>query len=78
MKWTGNVARVWRRETDRGFWWGSQKEGFHLEDLRKDWRKFLKWKLNTGALIGQGEGDGGCCKDDTELPVFIKFAEFLD
>jgi len=46
MRWAGNVARVGRRQTHRGFWWGSQKEKVHLEDLGKDRRKIFKRKLN--------------------------------
>jgi hypothetical protein len=42
MRWAGNVARVGRRQTHRGFWWGNQREKFHLEDLGKGRRKILK------------------------------------
>jgi hypothetical protein len=33
MKWTGHVARTGRRGMHVGFWWGSQKERYHYEDL---------------------------------------------
>jgi hypothetical protein len=29
MGWTGNVARIGRREIHMGFWWESQKEREH-------------------------------------------------
>jgi hypothetical protein len=29
MRWTGHVARIWRRGTHIGYWWESQKELDH-------------------------------------------------
>jgi hypothetical protein len=29
MRWTGHVARMGRRGMHIGYWWGSQKEGYH-------------------------------------------------
>jgi hypothetical protein len=41
---------MWRRGMNIGFWWESQKEGNHWEDLDVDERIVLKWAL--------GEWDG--------------------
>ena len=30
-------------EGQERFWWGDQKEGYHLEDLGIDGRKILEW-----------------------------------
>jgi hypothetical protein len=32
MRWAGHVARMGRRGTRIGYWWGSQRERDHLED----------------------------------------------
>lgn len=72
MRWAGNVARVGRRQTHRGFWWGRQKEKFHLEDLGKDGRKILKRKLNkqdggvdwTYLAQKRNKWARAICKDD--------------
>jgi hypothetical protein len=62
MRWAGNVARVGRRQTHRGFWWGSQEGKVRLEDLGKERRKILKRKLNKQdggvdrADLAQGRG----------------------
>jgi hypothetical protein len=29
MRWTGHVARMWRRGVHTGYWWGSQEERDH-------------------------------------------------
>jgi len=68
MRWTGHVARVRERRGAKGFWWGSVKEKFHLEDPVVDGRIILKWifrKWDVGAWTGLvwlriGAGGGTC------------------
>jgi hypothetical protein len=33
MRWTGHIARVWRRGMHTGFWWENQKERHQQENL---------------------------------------------
>jgi hypothetical protein len=43
MRWRGNVARMGRRGMYVGFWWESQKERDHSEDLDVGDMIVLKW-----------------------------------
>jgi len=43
MRWTGNVARMGKRQKYTGFWWGNLKERDHLGDPGVDWRVILRW-----------------------------------
>jgi hypothetical protein len=45
MIWAGHVARMGRRGMHIGFWWESQKERDHKEDLDVGGRIILKWIL---------------------------------
>ena len=40
--WAGHVARMGRRETRTGFWWGESREGNHFEDIGLDGKIILK------------------------------------
>lgn len=40
--WAGHVARMGRRETPTGYWWGELREGNHFEDIGLDGRIILK------------------------------------
>jgi hypothetical protein len=42
MRWAGHVARMGRRETCVGFWWGNLTERDHLGDSGVDGRIILK------------------------------------
>jgi hypothetical protein len=33
MKWAGHITYMGKRGINRGFWWGSQKERDHKEDI---------------------------------------------
>jgi hypothetical protein len=43
LRWEGHVACMGRGEVKLGFWWGTLREGEHLEDPRVDGRIILKW-----------------------------------
>jgi hypothetical protein len=45
MRWTGHVARMGRIGRHVGFWWKSQKERDHYEDLDAGGRIILKWVI---------------------------------
>jgi hypothetical protein len=42
MRWAGHVAYMWRRGMRTGFWWESQNEKDHYEDLAVGGRIILK------------------------------------
>jgi hypothetical protein len=45
MRWMGNVARMGRRGMHIRFWWESQKERYHWEDVDVGGRIILRWIL---------------------------------
>jgi hypothetical protein len=45
IRWVGHVARIGTRRMHIGFWWESQKERYHQEDLNVDGRIVLKLLL---------------------------------
>jgi hypothetical protein len=45
MRWTGNVARMGRKEMVIVYWWQSQKERDHWEDQGVGGWTILKWIL---------------------------------
>jgi hypothetical protein len=45
MGWAGHVAQMGRREMHMGFWWKSQKERDHLENVDIGERIILRWIL---------------------------------
>jgi hypothetical protein len=45
IRWAGHVARMGRRGMHIGFWWESQKERDHREDLDVGGRIILEWIL---------------------------------
>jgi hypothetical protein len=45
MRWAGHVLRAFTRGMHVGFWWESQKEIDHQEDLDVGRRIILKWIL---------------------------------
>jgi hypothetical protein len=65
-------------------WWGDLKKGGHLGDQDVGGKIIIKWILKRceGAWTGlrwlRIEASGGIFKYATELPVSIKFGEFLD
>ena len=62
----GHVACWLTGELCTGFWWGKQRESFHLGDPNLDGRMFLRWifrKWDVGAcpglrLLRLGRGGG--------------------
>jgi hypothetical protein len=38
MRWAGHVARMWRRGMHLGYWWESQKERDHWDNIKMDLR----------------------------------------
>jgi hypothetical protein len=45
MRWAGHVARIGRRGTRIGYWWESQREGYHEEDQDVGEWIILRWIL---------------------------------
>jgi hypothetical protein len=45
MRWAGHVAGMGRRGPHIGFWWESQRERYHQEDLDVDGMIILQWIL---------------------------------
>ena len=43
MRWEGHVARMGRRETFTGFWWGILRERDYFEYPGVDGRIILRW-----------------------------------
>jgi hypothetical protein len=43
MKWEGHVARMGKRETCTGFWWGNLRERDHFGDTGIDGNIILGW-----------------------------------
>ena len=52
MRWAGHVARMGRRETYTGLWWGNLKERNHLEDTGVDGRIILRWVFRKWVCGG--------------------------
>jgi hypothetical protein len=52
MRWKGHVAKMERREMHIGFWWRSQKERDHWEDLEVGGWKILKCILDRMGWYG--------------------------
>jgi hypothetical protein len=45
MRWAGHVVSTGEGEACTGFWWGSLREGDHLEDPGVDRRIILRWNF---------------------------------
>jgi hypothetical protein len=43
MRWAGNVARMGRKDTCIGFWWGNMREIDHWGDPGVDGMIILRW-----------------------------------
>jgi hypothetical protein len=43
MRWAGRVTSMGRGVMDVGFWWESEKEKEHKENVEVDGRIMLKW-----------------------------------
>ena len=55
MRWAGHVARMGRRETYTGFWWGNMRERDRLGDPGVDGKIILRWifrKWDVGVRTG--------------------------
>jgi hypothetical protein len=52
MRWAGHVARIGRRGTYIEYWWESQKERDHWEDLDVGGRIILKLILDMMGWYG--------------------------
>jgi hypothetical protein len=55
MRWAGHVARMGRRESWVGFWWGNLRERDHCGDPGVDGRIILGWifrKWDVGVRTG--------------------------
>jgi hypothetical protein len=61
IRWTEHVESKGRRGMHIGYWWESQKERDHWEDLDVDWKDNIKWiqKKQDGVIwlrIGTSPG----------------------
>jgi hypothetical protein len=45
IRWSGHVVHMERKEMHTEFWWGSQKERVHHDDLYVGGRITLRWIL---------------------------------
>jgi hypothetical protein len=52
MRWAGHVARMGEKRMHVGFWWESQKERDHREDLDIGRRIILEWILDRMGWYG--------------------------
>jgi hypothetical protein len=52
IRWAGHVARMLRIQMHIRFWWVSQKERDHYEDLDVGGRIILKWILDRMGWYG--------------------------